>query len=144
MTPAKLDDTVCVTPQISPFDVPALVEAGFATVICNRPDDEVPFELQAGALQAACEAAGLSFVNNPLTPGGLTNDAIHAQADAIEAATGKVLAYCASGTRSAILWAFATAKEGSIPPTDIIAALDQAGYPLPGLAPQLSAFASRS
>jgi len=35
-----------VSPQIRPSDVVTLSEAGFEKVICNRPDFEVPPEIQ--------------------------------------------------------------------------------------------------
>ena len=50
-----------VSPQITPSDFPALATAGVATVICNRPDGEVPPDLQAAVMQAAAEAAGIAF-----------------------------------------------------------------------------------
>ena len=143
MTGAELVPGQMVAPQITPEDIPALKAAGVVAVICNRPDAEVPPDLSAAALKSACEAAGLSFTDNPLAPGGLTMDAIEAQRVALDAAGGPVLAYCASGTRSAILWAFATAMAGETAIDDILAAMARAGYPMPGLAPQLRSVAPR-
>ncbi len=128
-----------VSPQIEPADLPAIVEAGFTTILCNRPDPEVPFELSAEALRAATEAAGLTFVLNPVVHSALTLDIVAAQGSAIEAASGPVLAYCASGTRSSIVWSLWQA--GKMPTADIIAATTAAGYQLAHLAPQLDALA---
>jgi len=50
-----------VSPQISVEHLPAIAEAGFKTVICNRPDSEVPVEQQIAAIRAAALAAGLQF-----------------------------------------------------------------------------------
>ena len=44
-----------VSPQISVEDVPAIKAAGITTVICNRPDAEVPPSHQAEALRKAVE-----------------------------------------------------------------------------------------
>lgn len=140
MSYPKLDDTTSVAPQITPDTIPDLVAAGITTVICNRPDNEVPPEVSSATLRAACQAAGLGFVDNPLAPGGLTRDAIEAQADALSGANGPVLAYCASGTRSALLWAFASAARGTHAPQEIEAALAGAGYSFPGIARQLQSF----
>lgn len=121
-----LSETYAVSPQIAPEDVPALKEAGFSTVICNRPDGEVPVELQSGVLQAAVEAAGLRFVVNPVVGGALSMDNVEAQRQALDGAGGKVLAYCASGNRSSIVWALANA--GAMPTDALIAAGAQYGY----------------
>lgn len=123
-----------VSPQISPADVPALTAAGITTVISNRPDGEVPPELAADAMAAACQSAGLQFVHIPATHDTL-RACVAPQADAIASAEGKVLAYCASGTRSTFVWALGQA--GTLSATDIIAAGASAGYDLRPLAPAL-------
>ena len=118
-----------VTPQIEPEDVPAIAAQGFTTVICNRPDPEVPHELSAGVIRAAVEAAGLRFVENPMAGGGLTMAHIEAQRAALAGAEGPVLAYCASGNRSTILWALANA--GRKPTDELVAAGAKYGYQVP-------------
>lgn len=130
-----LDDTTFVAPQLEPSDMAALAAGGVTTIICNRPDAEVPPSHRAAAMQAAAEAAGMAFTFNPVAMPNLTLDAVEEQADAIAAAEGKVVAYCASGTRSAVLWALAMA--GKMPADDILAATARAGYRLDGLRPQI-------
>ena len=65
---------------------------------------------------------------------------IDEQADAIEGSSGKILAYCASGTRSAVLSAFALA--GTMARDDILDAIATAGYAMPHLGPQIDHVAS--
>lgn len=130
-----LDETTSAAPMIDPSDMAALAQDGVTTVICNRPDTEVPPSHQAAAMQAAAEAAGLTFVFNPIAGMALTMDAVEEQADAIDGADGKVVAYCASGTRSTILWALSRA--GVMNADDILAATARAGYPLDGLRGQI-------
>lgn len=129
-----LSERFAVSPQIEPGDAPALAEAGFETVICNRPDAEVPPELGAAAVRRAVEAAGLRFVELPATHA--TIDAALAAAQH-EAALGPTLAYCASGTRSSVLWALGEAERR--PPAEVLADAARAGYDLSGLAPRLEA-----
>ena len=131
-----LDDITAVAPQLDPGDFDALAADGVTTIICNRPDHEVPPSHQAAAMQSAAEAAGLAFTYNPVTMPQLTLDAVEEQAEAIAGAEGRVVAYCASGTRSAILWALAQA--GQMPAGDILAATARAGYALDGLRPQIA------
>jgi len=125
-----------VSPQIAPEDIPAIKEAGFTTILCNRPDAEVPHELSAAAIRIAAEAAGLTFVENPVTHQGLNTDMVALQAQTLAASPGPVLAYCASGTRSAIVWSLGQA--GTLPVEDIIAATARAGYDLSNLRPRLT------
>lgn len=134
-----LDDITRVAPQLDPADMAALAADGVTTIICNRPDTEVPPSHQAAAMQAAVEAAGMSYVFNPVAGMALTMEAVEEQADAIDGADGKVVAYCASGTRSAILWALSRA--GQMSADDILAATAKAGYPLDGLRGQIDQLA---
>ena len=130
-----LDDTTLVAPMIDPSDMADLARAGVTTVICNRPDAEVPPSHGSEAMRAAAGAAGLDYLFNPIAGMGLTLEAVEAQAAAIDGAAGKVVAYCASGTRSAVLWALAQA--GRRPVDEILAATARAGYPLDGLRGQI-------
>ena len=53
----KITDDFSVSPQITPEDVPAIAQAGFRTILCNRPDGEefgqTPYDAVADAARAA-------------------------------------------------------------------------------------------
>lgn len=134
-----INTAYAVTPQITVEDIPAIVAGGFKTIICNRPDAEVPPSHQAAAIKAAATAAGLEFVVNPVTHQSLNMDMVAAQMAAIDASAGPTLAYCASGTRSSIVWSLGQA--GKMPVDDIIGATAAAGYDLAGMRGQLNALA---
>lgn len=136
-----LTPAYAVSPQIEAGDIPAIIAAGFKTVICNRPDAEIPPHMQAAAIEAAATQAGLVFVVNPVSPGIMTEDNVKTQAGAIAEATGPVLAYCASGNRSSIIWGMANA--GTLPTDEIIETAANAGYNLSGLRAHLDALAHR-
>ena len=129
-----------VAPQIEPADMEDLVAAGFTTIINNRPDEEVPPSLQADIMEAAAKLAGLAFVRLPLTHQTLTPQNIRLHADHVAGSTGPVLAYCASGTRSTIVWALGQA--GAMPVDDILAAARTGGYNLDNLRATLDAIAN--
>lgn len=137
-----LTDAYAVSPQITPEDVDAIKAAGFSTIICNRPDAEVPPAMQAAAIGAAAAAAGLAFVINPVIGGALTMENVTTQADAQAQSTGPVLAYCASGNRSSIVWALSQAGKASA--DDLINAGARCGYMLEGLRPQIEALAAQN
>jgi uncharacterized protein (TIGR01244 family) len=123
-----LTDAYAVSPQIAPTDVDAIARAGFTTLVCNRPDGEIPPDLRADAIRVAAEAAGLRFVLNPVVGGAISMDNVTAQAEAMADSTGPVLAYCASGNRSSIVWALAQA--GQRPTDELIAIPARYGYGL--------------
>ena len=127
-----LSDRYAVSPQIAPDDAEAIAAAGYRTVVCNRPDAEVPPELQSAAVGEAMRAAGLSFVVLPLTHDTLRGHVAEHRAAIGE---GPALAYCASGTRSTIVWALGEAPETGA--DGVIDAAARAGYDLSALRPEL-------
>ena len=128
-------------PQISPQDMPVLAEEGFVRVLCNRPDMEVPPSHQAAAMEVAAQEAGIEFFVMPLTHQSMTPEIIAQNKAIIDGCDGKVLAYCASGTRTTIAWALGSATE--MDADEIIAAARAGGYELEGLRPTLQASAKR-
>lgn len=142
MQPRQITDRYFVSPQIDPEDVGAIRDAGFTRVICNRPDGEVPPSHQAEAIGAAARDAGLEFEVLPLTHQTMTPDNVAAQDALVQGAPGKVLAYCASGTRCTVIWALSRA--GQDPVDDILGRAAEAGYDLAGLRPTLEAMAAHS
>ena len=135
-----ITDRYNVSSQIDPTDAAAIKAAGITTVICNRPDAEVPPSHQADSMRAAIEAEGLRFEVLPITHQTMTPDRVAQQAALVDASTGPVLAYCASGTRCSILWALSQA--GQQPSDQILDAVAKAGYDLSGLRPTLDAMAA--
>lgn len=135
----ELTKDYAVSPQIAPEDIGALKAAGYACIINNRPDAEVTPDLQAAELRRAAEAAGIAWVDNPVSGGGLSPENVAAQRAALDAAAGPVFAYCRSGTRSTIVWALAEA--GRRPVDEIVAAAAQGGYDLMPYRGQIEAMA---
>ena len=126
-----------VSPQITPADLVALKAAGFTTVIDNRPDAEIAGDLHEPVMRAAAEALGLTFVANPIIGGALTMANVAAQRAAMDAATGPVFAYCASGNRCSMLWLLMNA--GKQPTDDLIATTARFGYDHEPLRAQIEA-----
>lgn len=126
-----------VAPQLDPADLPEIAAAGITTIICNRPDAEVPRAFQADAIAAAAEAAGLHFHILPLTHTTMTPDNVQRHADMIARADGPVLAYCASGTRSTVVWTLGHAKALGV--DTVLSAARAGGYNLDNIRPTLEA-----
>lgn len=131
-----------VSPQIDPEDMPAIVAAGYTTVINNRPCEEIPPSHRNDVMKAAAEAAGLTFVTLPVNHMTLNMDTAAAQRDACHAATGPVLAYCASGTRCTIVWALGQA--GTLDIGTILQTTAAQGYDLRQFAPQFDVLSNQT
>ncbi len=127
----SITPTYAVSPQIDPSELKDIAAAGFKTIICNRPDAENPPALQADQIAAAAKDAGISFHVLPLTHQTMTPENIEKQFGIVDTADGPVLAYCASGTRSSVIWALSQAGKQSA--DDILMQTAKAGYDLSGL-----------
>ena len=134
-----LSDDYSVSPQIDVTDVPSIAQAGFKSVICNRPDQENPVSHQIEAIKAAVEAAGMDFAENVFDPSSFGPDKIERQAELLAQLPGPVFAYCASGNRCSVVWAFTQA--GRVATDRILDATTRAGYQLAHLRPQLEMMA---
>lgn len=131
----RINEHITVSPQISPEDVAAIKAAGFVAIVNNRPDGESPDQPSSVTIEAAAQAAGLTYHYIPLGREGVSPDMVERTKTALEGSAGPVFCYCRSGTRSTTLWALSQA--GNIPAADIISAAAQAGYDMSHLAGHL-------
>lgn len=132
-----ITENFAVSPQIGAAEIAAAAQAGFTTIINNRPDGEVPGQPDAAEIEALAKQHGLNFVDIPVTAASMTVESVQRMAAALQAAPGPVLAYCRSGMRSTSMWALAQA--GQMPAAEILRHATQAGYDLSGLEPHLHA-----
>lgn len=109
----QLDDRTLVSGQIAPDEVAGLAEQGVTMLVNNRPDGEEPGQPLAGDIEEAAAAAGIAYRFVPIIRGIGPAD-IEAMQEAVrEAGDGKLLAFCRSGTRSALTLALAHREEGA-------------------------------
>lgn len=123
-----LDARTLVAGQIAAADVAALAAGGVTMIVNNRPDGEEPRQPPGAEIEAAARAAGVGYRHIPVA-GSIDPPQIEAMAQALEAADGKLLAFCRSGTRSAYLWALARSRQGG-DGDSIVASAAAAGYDL--------------
>lgn len=136
MTLNKINDALTVSPQITAADVPALKEAGFRSIICNRPDGEGSDQPTHEEIEFAAKAAALEMRYLPVQTGLVGDEDAAAFGVALREMPGPVLAYCRSGTRSATLWSLSQAK--SLPMAEILGATKAAGYDMNGVARRIA------
>ena len=123
-----LDDRTFVSGQIHPADVPGIKSSGVTLIVCNRPDGEEPGQPTAAEIEEAAAAEGIEFRHVPIIRGIGPSDAEEMQ-EAMEAGGGKMLAYCRTGNRSALVWAVARRGQGAIV-EELQRAASSAGYDL--------------
>ena len=99
-----LDDKLSVAPQIQPEDISYIVNAGFKSIVCNRPDDEEPGQTSWSRVEAAARAAGIPFVNIPVISGQITAQNVRDMKAAVAELPKPVFAYCRSGARCSNLY----------------------------------------
>lgn len=111
----KLDDSISVSPQIGSEAVAEAKAQGVTLIINNRPEGESDDQVPGREIEAAARAAGIDYVAIPVSHAGFSEPQVAAMRAALDGAKGPVLAYCRSGTRSALLWALAQSADGEHP-----------------------------
>ncbi len=104
MTITPLAPDFSVAPQIRPEDLGPLKRAGYRAVVNNRPDGEEPGQPRSAELRRAAELAGLRYTYIPIAPGQMTEADARALRRFLAEASGPVLAFCRTGSRSTKLW----------------------------------------
>lgn len=105
--PVALDDQLAVGPAPACDAVAALKAAGFRAIVNNRPDSDTGLVATTAEMAAAAAAAGLGYAHIPVEGRNPLEKEIRAFARAIDELPKPIFAYCASGGRSAALWAMA-------------------------------------
>ncbi len=127
-----MEKIVLVTPNFAVMGQPAaedffrIARLGFKAVINNRPDGEEEDQLSSQAAAVQARKLGLAYSHIPAGKLDLFSDEVLDASEAAFAAGGPVLAYCKSGTRSAIIWAAASAR--GLPVDEVLALLSNAGF----------------
>jgi len=105
----QLSADVCVAPQLEPGAMAWAAQAGFKSVINNRPDFEGgPDQPTSAMIEAAAIAAGLRYAHLPVSPAVQTPEQIAQFATLLAELPRPILAFCRSGTRSGKLFHAAT------------------------------------
>ena len=104
-----LSADVSATSQLEPAAMALLAEAGFKSVINNRPDHEGGADQPtSAAIEAAATAAGLRYAHLPVAPGYQSPEEIARFRELLDAMPKPMLVFCRTGTRSGKLFQAAT------------------------------------
>ena len=107
----QITEDFAVAPQIEIEDFTALANAGFRTVINNRPDDEIDDALSSKQMAQAAAEAGLAYHYLPYFPGAMTPELVSEFEALLARVDGPVFAYCRSGGRAGSLYGAAKAAK---------------------------------
>jgi sulfide:quinone oxidoreductase len=135
----ELPGDVFITGQLLEAQMQALSEQGVMSFINNRPDMESPIQPLSGDLEQSAMSMRVDYFHIPMSD-GLTPGLIDASVTAYNNAPRPIVAFCASGMRSASLWAFAHVKHMGVEP--VMDALSAAGYNLEQIRALLTQYAS--
>ena len=127
----KITDDITVSPQIGAEHLQEIVDAGFRSIICNRPDGEGADQPTFDEIGAAAKALGLEVAYLPVVSGKVTDAAAEEFGQKLRELPGPVFAYCRTGTRCATLWSLSQAS--AMEPPAILAATKSAGYDMAGV-----------
>ncbi|WP_425072374.1 TIGR01244 family sulfur transferase [Sagittula sp. S175] len=127
----KINDDITVSPQITVEHLKEIADAGYRSIMCNRPDGEGADQPTFDEISAAAQALGLQTAYLPIVSGKVTDEAAEEFGKTMKALPGPMFAYCRTGTRSATLWSLSQAK--TLPTSDILAATKAAGYDMAGV-----------
>ncbi|MFM2118699.1 MAG: hypothetical protein RL722_167 [Pseudomonadota bacterium] len=106
MLPAQaLTADIAVAPQLEPSAMAEAAAQGFRSVINNRPDFEGgPDQPTSAVMQAAAEAAGLSYAYLPVSGAWQSPEEIAQFRALVDSLPRPILAFCRSGARSTRLY----------------------------------------
>lgn len=131
----KITENYAVSPQIRPADIADASELGYTAIVNNRPDGEGLGQPKSDVLAAEAEALGVAYFHIPVKKGDLNAGHVDALKTVMAQADGPVLAFCASGMRSSMVWALS--QNGEMGADSIVQAVAEAGYDISPLKPKL-------
>lgn len=100
---------VTAQPQLS--DLSGFADAGYRTLMSNRPAREAPNQPTPAALATEAERQGMAFIHIPVTVESISRADVAAFRTAVAEAREPVIAHCRSGKRAYLLWAAGEALE---------------------------------
>ena len=112
VTLQPIAEDVYAAPQLTAEAMAAAAEAGFKSVMNNRPDMEGgPDQPSSAEIEAAAQAAGLAYAYLPVQGGYQSPEEIARCAELLKTLPRPLLMFCRSGARSTKLYTQAVALD---------------------------------
>lgn len=113
LIPIHLTDSITVSPQILPSDVPRLAAMGFKSLINNRPDGEENGQPLNSEIERLAKEQGMAYFHLPVISGNITQEQGEQFGQFFAQAPKPVFAFCRTGTRCSALWSMSSDELGS-------------------------------
>jgi len=126
-----LGPDIAASPQINIGLMDEIAAAGYQSIICNRPDGEAPDQTPFSEIEKAARERNIEVRYIPVVSGKITDDDVIRFAAARRDLPKPQLAYCRTGTRSAMLWGLSEAS--SRPLQEILLTTKGAGFDIASL-----------
>ena len=132
----EITGDLMVCGQIGPDAIPFIAGQGIRAIVCNRFDGEEAGQPDFAPVEQAAAAHGIKAVYMPvlMPPNPISDAEAFAFGDMLETLPKPALAYCRTGSRSAILWGLSEARRQ--PFKEVVLAAMGAGYDLTKLVPR--------
>ncbi|MBU3724955.1 MAG: TIGR01244 family phosphatase [Burkholderiaceae bacterium] len=96
-----IESDLAVAGHLSVAHIAQAKRLGFASVICNRPDEEADADQASFAdIARACRAEGIEAFYLPVPPAGHTDQQALQMVALLTSSPRPILAYCRSGART--------------------------------------------
>lgn len=130
-----LNDRIAFADQLEISDLDAVKAQGFASIVCNRPDEEGEPHATSDAMAQRAAELQLEFRYLPVNGANITDADADAQAELLDALPAPILTYCRSGARCAKLWALT--ERGRQDVNTLVEAVDKTGLTIVDIAHRL-------
>ncbi len=121
-----LSPDFAVSPQIKITDLEHIWNAGFRSIICNRPNGEAQDQDNAEDIEAKARDMGFDFLFLPVESGRAAMPHAMQTRKALADMQSPVLAYCRTGTRCTVIWSLMMIPV--LEANEILSATSAAGY----------------
>lgn len=135
----QLDEQLFISAQLSEADIDEVLQKGISAVICNRPDNEEAHQPSMIEIRAIFEQYGIkTFCYQPVIASSLRASDALAFNTLLDQFSGKVLAYCRTGTRCSLLWAIGQVQQGRKADEVIMQVKEKTGLDISNFADKLN------
>ena len=132
----SLDRNFSSAASITAADISAIKAAGIRSIICNRPNGEADDQTNFDEISTAADTVGIKAAYVPLEKGKVPKTEVEAFAKALDGLPGPTLGYCATGTRSAALWALINSE--LLGKDQVISITRSAGFDIAKVVPSMT------
>lgn len=101
---SPISPTFSICSQIESTDIAEIIDQGFRSIVCNRPDHETSDQPTFDEIKATATSCGLEVAFIPVTLGNITSVDVEQFKVVIEELPKPILGFCRTGNRTQKLW----------------------------------------